>query len=111
MEPRTNRAIIAITEAHLSSAQHYDAEIAKYFYNYNIHRVDRDTKYNPKDDYQLLSGGRCILLTSPNIFTQPGSNFSNGNCKLLIIECTKLKTIVVTVYRTPVLNFALKNLY
>ena len=47
MEPRTNRAIIAITEAHLSSAQHYDAEIAKYFYNYNIHRVDRH-KVQPK---------------------------------------------------------------
>ena len=74
-ETRTNQKIIAITETHLFLAQPYDAEIAKYFHNYNIHRA--------KDCYQLLLEGGCMLLTSPDIVTQPLLIFSNGNCELL----------------------------
>ena len=111
MEPRTNKKIIAITKTLIFLVQYYNAEIAKYFHNYNIHRADRDTKYNPRDYYQLLSGGGCMLLTSPDIVTQPVLNFSNGNCKLLITEYTQLKTIIVTVYRLPVPNFALNKFF
>ena len=74
-----------------------------------MHRADRDTKYIPEDDSQLLSGERYMLLRSPDIVTQPVSNFSNSNCKMLITQCTELKSIVVTVYRPPVLSFALKS--
>ena len=31
----------AITKTHLSSSQHYETEIAKYFHNYDMHRADR----------------------------------------------------------------------
>ena len=87
-----------LIETHLSTAQHYDAEIAKYFHNYIIHRADRDTKYNSEDCYQLLSGGGCVLL----------SNFSYDNCELLITECAQLKLIVGTLYRRPLPNFTLR---
>ena len=53
-EPRTNRKIITIIKTHLSSAQHYDPEIAMYFHNYNMLRAGRDTE----DDYLPMSGGR-----------------------------------------------------
>ena len=58
----------------------------------------------------LLSGGGCVLRTNPDIITQPILNFSNGNCELLITECTQLETIIVTVYRPPVPNSALNKL-
>ena len=44
MESRTKRKIVPITEAHLSLAQHYDAEIAKYFHYYNVHRQRHKVK-------------------------------------------------------------------
>ena len=50
-----------------------------------------------------------MLLTSLDIVTQPVLNSSDGNCKLLITESAQLKTIIVTVYRPPVPNFALNK--
>ena len=62
-EPRTNRKIFAITKTYLSSAQHYDAEIVKYFHNYKIHRASRDTKYNPDMAGKIrFSGAQKFVL-------------------------------------------------
>ena len=51
-----------------------------------------------------------MLQSSSDIAAQPVLNFSNGNWELLITECTQLKTIVVTVYKPLVPNFALNKL-
>ena len=75
-----------------------------------IYKADRVTKYNLENDYQLLSGAGSILLATPDIVIHPVLNFSNGNCELLITECTQLKKVVVTVYRPPVPHFVL-NLF
>ena len=50
-----------------------------------------------------------MLPSSSDIVAQPVLNFSVGNWELLITECIQLKTIVVTVYRPPVPNFALNK--
>ena len=50
-----------------------------------------------------------MLESSSDIAAQPVLNFSNGNWDLLITECTQLKTIVVTVYKPLVPNFALNK--
>ena len=71
-----------------------------------IYTEQTETKYNPEDDYQLLSGGGCMMY---DIVTQPVLNFSNGNCELLITEGMQLKIIVVTLYRSPVPNSALSK--
>ena len=103
----TSKKIIAITETHLNSKQHFDAEIMKYFQNFNILRADRDTEYNIHDEFQLQSHGGCLLLTSPDIITIPKLLFSNGNCELVIAECPELETSIIVVYRPPKPNFSL----
>ena len=50
-----------------------------------------------------------MLPSSADIVAQPVLNFSVGNWELLITECIQLKTIVVTVYRPAVPNFALNK--
>ena len=59
------------------------------FHNYNIHRA--------KDCYQLLLEGGCMLLTSPDIVTQPLLIFSNGNCELLHRLCTTKNNCSVSI--------------
>ena len=109
MQTRNKRKIFAINETYLSLDQYYSEEIAKYIHNCNIHRADRDAKYNSEDDYQLLPGGGCMLLTSPDIVAQLVLSFLNDNCEPLITEFIQLKTIVVTVCRPTVPNFSLNK--
>ena len=99
--------IIALTESHLSSSKQFDAEILKQFKNYNIIRADRDTEFDQNDEFQLLSRGGCLLMTSPEIITIPKTTFSNGNCELIIAECPEMETSVIILYRPPKPNFSL----
>ena len=100
--------IIALTETHLTP-QHYNAEILKSFPNYNIIRTDRDTEYDLDDEYQLLSHGGCLLLTSADIIVVPRVLFSNGNCELIIAESPELAKAVIIIYRPPKQNFSLQT--
>ena len=86
----TSNRIIAVTETHLNP-QHFNAEITKYFTDYNVIKADRDTNYDMNDDYQLQSCGGCLLLTSQDIITIPKITFSNGNCELVIANCPEIK--------------------
>ena len=98
--------IIAVTETHLST-QHFNAEINKYFPDYNVVRADRDTIYETTDEYQLHSCGGCLLLTSPDIITLPQITFSNGNCELVVATCPELHMDIIVVYRPPRPNCSL----
>ena len=83
-EPRTNK-IITITETHLSSAQHYDVEITKYTFIITIYTEQAERhKVQARGWPLILSGGGFMLMTSPDIVTQPALIFSNCYCKLLI---------------------------
>ena len=95
----TNQSkILAITETHLNSKQHFDAEIIKHFPNYHIMRADRDVEFDPDDEDQLVSRGGCMLLISPNIISIPKLQFSNGNCEVVIVELPEKATTIITIY-------------
>jgi len=119
--------IIALTETWLSKGQHYDAEILDILPNFRLFRSDRDTKprsgrqgaqqqqnttqsnTNTSDQAQLSSRGGCAILTSPDIIAECKTSFSNGNCELLIVECTELAISLILVYRPAGINFSLQK--
>jgi len=102
----TTSNIIILTETHLT-VNHFNAEILRHLKNYNIIRSDRNITPNPDDDFQLLSGGGCAILTSPNIVTVQKVTYSNGNCELAISECPEIKTFILALYKPPLPNFNL----
>ena len=48
-----------------------------------------------------------LLITSHDTDTQPNSQFSNGNCKLLIAKLSQLKTVLMAEHWHPIPVFSL----
>ena len=90
--------ILLLTETHLYKDNHFDAEINRYFPKHNIIRSDRAISSKPTQDKQLSSGGGCLMITPPHIFSKKILTFSNGNCEILIAECPDLETSFINIY-------------
>ena len=88
---------IGITETW--GKKHFDGEYLKAFKDYNITKKDRDTSKAAVEDDSLSKNGGVMLLTSKDIPQTPITEFSNGNCELVIAEMPTINTVGIVFYR------------
>ena len=101
---KSKHHIIALTETWLIKNNHRDGEILTNLPNYRLFRADRNTRLDPQDPANLSSRGGCAIITSPEIIAEKKLEYSNGNCELLIVECTEIRYSIILAYRPPGIN-------